>query len=148
MFNFVLIESDLIYRSMLEKSINSQPNLRCVLSCSSIEEFKTNFPTRARLDFALLDIELSGGGSGLDAIQFLATHFPSTRIMVLTNVNERDVFIQALKKGATDYLLKDFPVSYFPSLIKIAIDGGALLSPKMTRYMIEYFHPQKRIPRS
>jgi DNA-binding NarL/FixJ family response regulator len=130
MINFVLIEGDLIYRSMLEMSIKSHPDLCCLLSCSSIEEFKTNFPTLARFDFALLDIELSGDGSGLDAIQFLATNFPSTRIIVLTNINERDVFIQALKKGATDYLLKDFPVSYFPSLIKTAIDGDVLLSNK------------------
>jgi len=143
MINFVILEDDLIYRSMLEMSITTQPGWRCLLSCSSIEEFKTNFPSRARVDFALLDIELHGE-SGIDVIPFLTVHSPSTNIIMLTSVEERDILMRALNKGATGYLLKDFPVSTLPDIIQTAIDGGALISPSMARYLVEYFNPPKR----
>lgn len=145
MLNFVILEDDHIYRSMLEMSINTQPEWRCLLSCSSIEDFKEKFPARARVDFALLDIELFGE-SGIDAIPFLTVHAPNTNIIMLTSVDDRDVLMRALNKGATGYLLKDFPVSNLPSIIQTAIDGGALISPLMARYLVEYFNPPKRKP--
>jgi DNA-binding NarL/FixJ family response regulator len=145
MLNFVILEDDLIYRSMLEMSINSQSEWRCLLSCASIEEFKANFPLRARIDFALLDIELEGE-TGIDAIPFLTVHSPNTNIVMLTSVDERDVLMRALNKGATGYLLKDFPVSTLPEVIQTAIDGGALISPLMARHLIDYFNPPKRKP--
>jgi DNA-binding NarL/FixJ family response regulator len=145
MLNFVILEDDLIYRSLLEMSINSQPEWRCLLSSSTIEEFKSNFPPRARVDFALLDIELHGE-SGIDAIPFLTVHSPNSSIVMLTSVDERDVLMRALNKGATGYLLKDFPVSTLPNIIQTALDGGALISPLMARHLIDYFNPPKRKP--
>jgi DNA-binding NarL/FixJ family response regulator len=143
MINIVVVESDDQYRAVLEMTIKQQPDWQCLLSSISAEHFRAAIPTRSRIDFAFLDIELSGE-SGIDLIPFLHAHSPASEIIMLTNLSDRNTLLQCLLKGATGYLLKDVPLSELPQLVKIVMDGGAALSPFMAKYLIRYFSPPKR----
>lgn len=143
MINVAILEDNCMYRSLIEMTISSDPNIRCILSAPSITKFKEAFPKRARIDFALLDVELPGE-SGIDLIPFLNLNSPKTQVIMLTNVEDRGVLLQALGKGAAGYLLKDFPVASLPSFLETAKKGCALISPVMTKHLVEYFNPPKR----
>jgi two-component system response regulator RegA len=62
------------------------------------------------LDFAVLDLRLSKGGNGLEALEKILQIFPQCRLVVLTGYASVVTAVEAVKKGAVDYLTK--PASF------------------------------------
>src|SRR5689334_19611140 len=57
-----------------------------------------------RPDLVLTEVPLAGG-SGLDLIEPVRTHLPEARVLILTTVDDEAVVQEALRRGATGYLL-------------------------------------------
>lgn len=62
-----------------------------------------------------------------------------TRVVVLTTFGLDEYVFGALRAGATGFLLKDTPPAQLLHAIRVAADGEALLSPSITRRLIEAF---------
>lgn len=139
------IEDDLTYQQSLKASLHLEPDMTCLISAGSIEQFWKILPTRAQLDILFIDIDLPGQ-SGLEALPALRQRFPDADLVMLTQIEEKEQLLQAFTSGATGYLLKDFPALQLPSFIRIVRNGGALISPQMARWVIEYFNPPKANP--
>lgn len=138
------IEDDHHYLRSLQAAIHMQPDLVGALAVSSIEEFWEELPERANLDILFIDIDLPGQ-SGLEALPRLRRRFPKAELIMLTQHEGREQLLQAFTQGASGYLLKDFPVSQLPTHIKTLHRGGALVSPQMARWIVEYFNPKGKI---
>lgn len=61
---------------------------------------------KENFDIVLLDLSLPDGSS-TNSVSKILNEFPQAAIIVLTGLDDRDVAIEALKKGAQDYLIKD-----------------------------------------
>ena len=142
MLKVAFIEDDPIYRQSISASLRLQPDVTCLVSAGSVEEFWEALPSRAEIDILFLDIDLPGQ-SGLEALPALRQRFPRADLIMLTQFEGREQLLQAFSSGATGYLLKDFPALQLPSFIQIVRKGGALISPQMARWVIEYFNPPK-----
>jgi DNA-binding NarL/FixJ family response regulator len=140
MLTILIVEDDSAYRTELERVIQFQPQLKCLLSVPSGEALKELLPAKAKVDVVLLDINLPGE-SGLELLPFLTKRFPSAQIIMLTAIEDGTMLLKAFNRGATGYLIKDFSVIQFPRFMQVLKDGGALLSPKMAKYIVEYFNP-------
>lgn len=140
MLNIAIVEDDHFFRSELESTINFQPTWKCIISSPSAEHFKENFPKRMRIDFAFVDIHLPGK-SGIDLIPFILSNSPNAEIIILTRSEERNDLLQSFHHGATGYLNKGFSLLQLPQFIKTVTDGGALISPSMAKYLVQYFNP-------
>ncbi len=62
-----------------------------------------------------------------------------TRVLILTTFNLDDYVYGALRAGASGFLLKDAPPEDLLEAIRVIADGNALLSPSVTRTLIEEF---------
>jgi DNA-binding NarL/FixJ family response regulator len=62
-----------------------------------------------------------------------------TRILVLTTFDEDDLVLEALRSGASGFLLKDTRPDQLLEAIQVVADGEALLHPRVTRRLIERF---------
>jgi DNA-binding NarL/FixJ family response regulator len=145
MLKIALIEDDALYRLGVEKVIHFQPNMKCLISADSPDAFWKNLPHRAQLDLIFLDIAFPAD-SGVRHIPKLKKQFPEGEIVMLTRFEQPDLLFKSLSMGASGYLIKDFEPHKIIDYIKINREGGALISPKMARFLVEYLNPPKQTP--
>lgn len=88
--------------------------------CETISQVEVSRP----FDFAVIDLRLSGGGFGLNVIEPLRTNSPNCRIVVLSGYGSISTAVEAVKRGAIDYLTK--PASFRE--IESALLGKKLVS--------------------
>jgi RNA polymerase sigma factor (sigma-70 family) len=90
-------------------------------------------------EVVLVDLGLPGI-SGIELIRALKEALPSLELLVLTIYEDRHHLFQSLKAGASGYLLKDATPEEISDAIVELSRGGAPMSPKVARYVIESFH--------
>jgi DNA-binding NarL/FixJ family response regulator len=64
---------------------------------------------------------------------------PAPRVLMLTTFDLDEYVYDALRAGASGFLLKDLPAAQLVAGVRTAADGGALLAPTITRRLIEQF---------
>lgn len=89
-------------------------------------------------DVILTDIQLPGI-NGIDCIRKLKMDCPSIQFLILTVFEEDEKIFEALKAGATGYLLKSAPPEMIFNAIKDIHSGGSPMSPGIARKIIRYF---------
>jgi DNA-binding NarL/FixJ family response regulator len=140
MIKIALIEDDAAYLYSLRRLIQLEPDIRCLITALSVKAFWETLPRLASIDIIFIDIDMPEM-SGIEALPGLRKRFPEAKLVMLTQCEDRQTLFQAFTKGADGYILKDFPIREFPRLIEVIRDGGALISPQMARYLVDYFRP-------
>ena len=90
-------------------------------------------------DVILTDIQLPGL-NGIECIRRLKKDCPNIQFLVLTVFEEDEKIFEALKAGASGYLLKSSSPEVIINAIKEIHSGGSPMSPGIARKIIRYFH--------
>jgi DNA-binding NarL/FixJ family response regulator len=90
------------------------------------------------VEIALFDVNLPGM-NGIDCIQRLKMLHPRMQMMVLTVYDNADTIFNALKAGATGYLLKTTPAEKILEAIAEVQQGGSPISSQVARKVIDAF---------
>ena len=94
---------------------------------------------RLRPDVTLMDIRMPNL-DGIEATRQLLAGTPApTRVVVLTTFDIDSYVYQALRAGASGFLLKNAPPRSWCSAIRVVASGAGLLDPAVTRRVIEEF---------
>jgi two-component system, NarL family, response regulator NreC len=135
----VLVDDHAVLRAGLRLLLNAQPDLEVVgeagdtaaaLQCA--EQLQPNL--------VLLDLTLPGQG-GISAIPAIRRASPATRILVLTMHDDEGYLKQALRAGASGYLLKRAADSELLSAIQAVLRGEVFVEPSLTRVLVEELFP-------
>ena len=89
-------------------------------------------------DVVLMDIRMPGM-DGLEAARLITGTAPAPKVVMLTTFDLDDYVYEALRAGASGFLLKDSPRHDLIAAIRAAAAGDALLAPSVTRRLIEAF---------
>jgi DNA-binding NarL/FixJ family response regulator len=89
-------------------------------------------------DVVLMDVRMPTM-SGIEATRRLAESLPTTRIIMLTVSDEEDDLYEAIKAGATGYLLKEISIEEVADAVRAVMQGQTLISPSMASKLIAEF---------
>ena len=89
-------------------------------------------------DVVLLDVYMPGR-SGLETCAAIKEMSPSTRIVMLTASDDEGDLYDAIKNGASGYLLKDSSIDQVEQAIRLVADGQSLISPSMATKLLDEF---------
>ena len=89
-------------------------------------------------EVVLMDVRMPGL-DGIDATRAVVAQPDPPRVLVLTTFDLDDVVYDALRAGASGFLLKDAPEERLVTAIRVVAEGGSLFAPSVTRRLIEEF---------
>jgi DNA-binding NarL/FixJ family response regulator len=89
-------------------------------------------------DVVLMDIRMPRS-SGIEACRTMKEAAPSTKIVMLTISDEEEDLFEAIKAGASGYLLKDIPLDEVAGAVRAVYGGQSLISPSMAGKLLTEF---------
>ncbi len=134
----VLVDDERLVRAGFRMILGTEPDIVIVAEAGDGREAVRavrEHPT----DVVLMDIRMPNV-DGLEATRrILDGPRDPPRIIVLTTFDLDEYVYEALRAGASGFLLKDAPEERLIAAIRVAADGGSLFAPSVTRRLIERF---------
>jgi DNA-binding NarL/FixJ family response regulator len=94
-------------------------------------------------DVVLLDVRMHGM-SGIETCARLSAEVPAAKIVMLTASDEEADLYEAVKNGASGYLLKDASIDEVAQAVRLVAEGQSLISPAMAVKLLEEFKQMAR----
>jgi DNA-binding NarL/FixJ family response regulator len=134
----LLADDQAMVRTGFRMILESEPDVEVIGEAANGEQAATA-TRRLRPDVVLMDIQMPGE-DGLSATRRI-TESPDlpTRVVILTTFERDDYVFEALRSGASGFLLKNAPPEELVHAVRVVAAGDALLAPSVTRRIIEQF---------
>lgn len=136
-----IVEDDPATRENLMAIIDRSDDLAVLETYPSAEDAIRGVP-RNMPDVLLVDINL-GRRSGIECVAVLKAAHPKLQMMMVTTYDDTKLIFEALRAGASGYLLKRAPVAEIVAAVKEVHDGGSPMSAQIARKVVSYFHPAR-----
>jgi len=134
----LLADDEALVRTGMRMILEAEPEFQVVGEASDGLE-AVEFARSLRPDVVLMDIRMPKL-DGLNATRrVLDAAKGKTRVVILTTFEVDEYVYEALRAGASGFLLKTAPADQLVTSVRAAVAGDALLSPSVTRKLIEEF---------
>ena len=124
--------------------LEAEPDIRVVAEAGdgreAVELVRRHVPTVALLDIRMPVLD------GLRAAREVIALSPGTRVLILTTFDADEYVYEALRGGASGFLLKDAPADQLITAVRSLAAGDALIDPVITRRLISRFALAARGP--
>jgi DNA-binding NarL/FixJ family response regulator len=137
MIRVLLADDQALVRAGLRVLIDSDGDLEVVGEAINGAE-AVELASRHRPEVVLMDIRMPEM-DGLEATRRICsdTALNATKVVILTTFEADEYVFEALRAGASGFLLKDTEPAELLSAVRVVAGGDALLSPSVTRRLIE-----------
>jgi DNA-binding NarL/FixJ family response regulator len=136
----VLADDQGMVRAGLRSLLEADPEISVVGEAAdgieAIDEVRRREPDVVLMDIRMPELD------GLSATRQLIAERPGLRVLALTTFDLDEYVFEALRAGASGFLLKDAPAEELTNAIHVLARGDALLAPAVTRRIVEAFVAQ------
>ena len=146
MTSILIADDQALVRVGLRKVLEAERDMTVVGEAADGEDAVAE-ARRLRPDVILMDIRMPVL-DGIEATRRIVRARPSTRVMILTTFGLDGYVYDALRAGASGFMLKDASPEEISAAVRIVASGEALLAPAVTRSVIQEFarHPPAVVP--
>jgi len=129
MIRVLICDDQTVVREGLAAILSTDPEILVVGLAGNGREALSLVP-EARPDVVLMDLKMPVM-NGVQTTQRLHTHFPSVRVLVLTTYADEAWVLDAVRAGASGYLLKDTRRDELVAAVKGTAEGKSFLDPSV-----------------
>ena len=148
MIRVLLVDDQALVRGGFHSILAGQNDIEVVGEAADGQQ-AVDAAEQLRPDVVLMDIRMPGL-DGIEATRRIVARSLSSRILVLTTFDVDDYVYEAMKAGASGFLLKTAPPRQLADAVRTVAAGDALLAPSVTRRLVEQFvrrpPPGSRVP--
>jgi DNA-binding NarL/FixJ family response regulator len=138
----LVVDDQELFRRGLTMLLNVEPDIEVVGEASSGAEAVGLCHTEAP-DVVLMDVRMPKQ-NGIEACASIKEAAPGARIIMLTVSDDEGDLYDAVKSGASGYLLKDSSIEEVAQAVRVVADGQSLISPSMAVKLIDEFKQMSR----
>jgi len=135
-----IVDDQALMRDGFSMILDAQPDIEVVGDAEN-GRVGVELCLRTRPDVVLMDVRMPVL-DGIEATRLIVSSECDTKVLVLTTFDLDEYVYAALRAGASGYLLKDTPAKELVAAVRVIAQGDALLSPSVTRRLIEEFAMQ------
>lgn len=132
-----LVDDQQLVRAGFRMVIDSQPDLTVVVEAGNGQEALRLLAGREDIDVVLMDVRMPKM-DGLEATAQLTSTAPRPRVIMLTTFDLDEYVLQAVRAGASGFLLKDAPPEDMLQAIRTVHAGDAVIAPSSTRRLLDH----------
>ena len=142
MIRVAVVDDQALVRSGFTVLVRSDPDLEVVGEAAEGAE-AVELAVRERPDVILMDVRMPGV-DGIEATRRITAdeRTAACKVLILTTFDLDEYVFEALRAGASGFLLKDTLPDELLAAIRVVAEGEALLAPTVTRRLIEAFARQ------
>jgi DNA-binding NarL/FixJ family response regulator len=133
----LIVDDHALFRRGLEMVLAAEDDIELVGEASdgaeAVEKAAESLP-----DVVLMDIRMPKS-SGIEACRAMKEAAPSSKIVMLTISDEEEDLFEAIRAGASGYLLKDIPLDEVADVVRAVHGGQSLINPSMARKLLTEF---------
>ena len=133
----MIVDDHALFRRGLEMVLDGEPDIDLVGQASdgaeAVEKAAESLP-----DIVLMDIRMPRS-NGIEACRAVKEAAPSAKIIILTISDEEEDLFEAIRAGASGYLLKDIPLDEVADTVRAVHGGQSLINPSMAGKLLTEF---------
>jgi DNA-binding NarL/FixJ family response regulator len=133
----LIVDDHALFRRGLIMVLESEDGIDVVAEAEDGEEAITKAEDFAP-DVVLMDVRMPKF-SGIEATRAIADVIPTAKILMLTVSDEEEDLFEAIKAGASGYLLKEISIEEVADAIRAVVEGQSLISPSMASKLLTEF---------
>lgn len=137
MINLVVVDDQSILREGLKFMLSKNKDFNIIATAENGHE-AYEICKNNHVDIILMDIKMPVM-DGVEATRLIKRDFPQISIIVLTTFNDDEFIFEALKHGASGYLLKDATMGKIEEAIYEVYNGGVLIQPNVAKKVVDIF---------
>lgn len=137
MVKIMIADDQQLIRESLKIILDSDPSFEVVKVVGSGQEVLDSLKTES-VDIILMDVRMPNM-SGVDCTRIVKKEYPNIKVIILTTFDDDEYIYDALKYGASGYLLKGCSLEELSSAIHSVSSGGACFNPNVAGKVAQFF---------
>ena len=137
MIKIAIVEDNNTLRQSLEQLFNHTEDMQCVASLGNLMNVVSDL-AKTGTEIVLMDIGLPNI-SGIEGVRTVKSNFDNIQILMFTVFEDDENIFDAIRAGASGYLLKKTPPQEILGAIRELHNGGAPMSPSIAKKVIASF---------
>lgn len=137
MVKIMIADDQQLIRESLKIILDSDPDFEVVKVVGSGQEVLDSLKTES-VDIILMDVRMPNM-SGVDCTRIVKKEYPNIKVIILTTFDDDEYIYDALKYGASGYLLKGCSLEELSVAIHNVLTGGACFNPNVAGKVAQFF---------
>ncbi len=131
-------------RDMFRLLVDAQADMVCVAAHPDLSQMMRDLDA-AKPDVIVMDIQMPGM-NGIEGVKAIKGRYPQARILMQTVFEDEDNVFNALRAGASGYILKTAHADEIVKAVRDTHEGGSAMTPAIAFKVLEFFRANTPMP--